>query len=221
MEAKWWTLIAVCCATFMFLLDVTIVIVALPDIRASFGADLASVQWTIDAYALSLAAVLLTAGSLADTFGRRRLFLIGLAVFTLASLACGVAQSATMLVLCRVVQGIGGATIFSTALALLAQTFQGRERGVAFGIWGAGPGIATALGPVLGGALVSGLGWRWIFFVNLPIGLVAIAIAATKIGEWRPPHARRLDLPGAGLFTAGLVSLVLGLIESGKRGWAD
>lgn len=220
-QREWWTLVAVCLGTFMLLLDVTIVIVALPDIRTALGARVSDVQWIVDAYALSLAALLLTAGSLADLLGRRRVYVAGLALFTAASVLCGLAQSPLMLILSRVVQGIGGAVMFSTALALLAQTFHGRERGTAFGIWGAVTGISTALGPVLGGLLTSGLSWRWIFLVNLPVGIVAIAITLRAVAEARPEHARRIDLPGVAVFTAGLLSLVYGLIRASDHGWTD
>ena len=218
---KGWTLLAVCLGTFMLLLDVTIVIVALPDIRTALGGSFSDVQWTIDAYSLSLAALLLPTGSLADLYGRRRLFAIGLAIFTTGSLLCGLAQSPLMLTLCRAGQGVGGAAMFATSLALLAQTFQGRERGPAFGIWGAVAGVSTALGPVLGGLIVSGLGWRWIFLVNLPVGIFAIAITLTRVQEWRPPVARRVDVPGFLVFTAGLVSLVYALIRASEDGWGD
>jgi EmrB/QacA subfamily drug resistance transporter len=216
-----WTLLAVCLGTFMLLLDITIVIVALPDVRTSLHAGFSDVQWTIDAYSLSLAALLLPMGSLADLYGRRRVFAVGLAVFTVGSLLCGVAQSPLMLILCRAAQGVGGATVFATSLALLAQTFHGRARGTAFGVWGAVAGVSTALGPVLGGLLTSGLSWRWIFLVNLPIGAIAIAITLTRVQEFRPGHARRIDVAGFAVFTAGLVALVFGLIESGERGWGD
>src|SRR5664280_662007 len=139
MEKKWWTLVVVCAATFMLLLDVTIVIVALPAIQSGLHATFSDVQWVVDAYALTLASVLLTAGSLADRYGRRLLFTIGLVVFTLGSLLCGVAQSPIMLILSRSAQGVGGAILFATSLALLAQSFHGHERGVAFGVWGAAP----------------------------------------------------------------------------------
>jgi len=218
---KRWTLLAVCLGTFMLLLDVTIVVVALPDIRTSLDAGFSSVQWTIDAYSLSLAAVLLPSGSLADLLGRRRVFAAGLVLFTLASLLCGIAQSSTMLVVFRAVQGIGGAAVFATSLALLAQTFHGKERGTAFAVWGAVAGVSTALGPVLGGLLTSGLSWRWIFLVNLPIGIFAVAITLTRVQEFRPGHARRLDVAGFAVFTAGLVALVYGLIEASSRGWGD
>src|SRR5262249_15689042 len=160
----------------MLLLDVTIVIVALPDIQTHLDAGFAEVQWVIDAYALTLASLLLTSGSFADLFGRRRVFEIGLVVFTLGSLLCGVAQDPLMLILSRGAQGIGGAMLFATSLALLAHSFQGRERGVAFGVWGAVTGIATSLGPILGGVITSGISWRGIFLVNVPIGIAAVVL---------------------------------------------
>ncbi len=218
---KNWTLAAVLLGTFMLLVDITIVIVALPDIRDSLHTSFSDVQWTIDAYSLSLAALLLPAGSLADILGRRRVFALGLGLFTLGSLLCGLAQSGLMLIICRAVQGVGGATVFATSLALLAQTFHGRERGMAFGAWGAVAGVATALGPLLGGLLTTELSWRWIFLVNLPVGIVAVVITLTRVREFRPPHARRVDLAGFGVFTLGLVALVYGLIESSRRGWGD
>jgi EmrB/QacA subfamily drug resistance transporter len=218
---KNWTLAAVCLGTFMLLLDVTIVVVALPSIRGSLHTSFSDVQWTVDAYSLSLAALLLPTGSLADILGRRRVFALGLGVFTLGSLFCGLAPSGLMLIVSRAVQGAGGATVFATSLALLAQTFHGRERGVAFGAWGAVAGISSALGPLLGGLLTTDLSWRWIFYVNLPIGIIAILITLTRVQEFRPPHARRIDFPGFAVFTLGLVALVYGLIESGPRGWND
>ena len=219
-DAKWWTLTAVAIGTFMLLLDITIVNVALPDIQISLNAAFSDLQWVIDAYALTLAAFLLTTGSLADLFGRRRLYLIGLVVFTAASALCGGAQSTLMLELSRGLQGIGGATMFSVSLALLADAFRGgRERGIAFGVWGALAGIAVAVGPVAGGALVSSLSWRWIFFVNLPIGVVALALTAAKVAESRDERARRPDWLGFVVFSAALASLVYALIESGRSGF--
>ena len=150
---KWWTLGAVSVGTFMLLLDITIVNVALPDIQRALGASFDDLQWVIDAYALALAALLLTAGSLADLLGRRRVFAFGLALFTLASLLCGLAGSPLQLILARGVQGVGGAVMFSTSLALIAQEFHGRDRGTAFGLWGATTGAAVAVGPLVGGAL--------------------------------------------------------------------
>ena len=221
-SSKWWTLTAVALGTFMLLLDITIVNVALPDIQQSLNASFSDLQWVIDAYALTLAALLLTTGSLADLFGRRRLYLVGLVVFTAASALCGAAQSPLMLELSRGLQGIGGATMFAVSLALLADAFRGgRERGIAFGVWGALAGIAVAVGPVVGGALVSSLSWRWIFFVNLPVGIVALALTATKVVESRDEGARRPDWPGFVTFSAALASLVYALIESGRSGFTS
>jgi len=219
--SRWWTLAAVCLGTFMLLLDITIVNVALPSIQAELHASFADLQWVVDAYALTLAALLLTTGSLADLFGRRRLYLVGLAVFTGASALCGAAQDPLMLELSRGLQGIGGAAMFSVSLALLAATFQGRDRGVAFGVWGAITGLAVAIGPIVGGGLVTGLSWRWIFYVNLPIGLAALAITATRVAESRNPEASRPDWAGFAVFTAGLAALVYALIESGRSGFGS
>jgi len=218
---KWWTLLAVCLGTFMLLLDVTIVNVALPDIQSALSSSFSDLQWVVDAYALTLAALLLTTGSLADMYGRRRLYLIGLVVFTIASLLCGLAQDTLMLQLSRALQGIGGAIMFSVSLALLADAFRGRDRGTAFAIWGAITGLAVAIGPLLGGALTSGLSWRWIFFVNLPVGIAAVAITATRVAESRAPHARRPDWAGFVVFTLGLAALIYGLIESSESSFGD
>ena len=221
MDRKWWTLTAVCTGVFMLLLDVTIVNVALPDIETAFKASLSDLQWVIDAYALTLAALLLTAGSLADLFGRRMVFATGIVVFVAGSVLCGVAQSATMLSLSRGFQGIGGAIMFATALALLAQAFPPRERAVAFGAFGAVTGVAVAAGPVLGGALTSGLSWRWIFFVNVPIGIFALAVTLAKVQESKLPGAPTPDIPGFITFSLSLAGLVYGLIRSEPDGWSS
>ncbi|HXW87238.1 MAG TPA: MFS transporter [Streptosporangiaceae bacterium] len=218
---KWWTLVAVCLGTFMLLLDITIVNVALPDIQRALNSTFSDLQWIIDAYALTLAAFLLTAGSLADMYGRRLLYLIGLAIFTCASVLCGFATSTLMLQLSRAVQGVGGAIMFAVSLALLADAFRGKDRGVAFGVWGAITGLAVAIGPLLGGILTTGISWRWIFFVNAPIGVVAIVISVRRVSESREPQASRPDWAGFALFTVALASLVYGLIESNERGFTD
>jgi len=218
---KWWTLVAVCLGTFMLLLDVTIVNVALPDIQQALNSSFSDLQWIVDAYALTLAAFLLTAGSLADMYGRRLLYLIGLVVFTLASALCGFAASTLMLQLSRALQGAGGAIMFAVSLALLADAFRGKDRGVAFGVWGAVTGLAVAIGPLLGGLLTTGLSWRWIFFVNAPIGIAAVIISVLKVAESRAPHASRPDWAGFSLFTVALSSLVYGLIESNQRSFTD
>ena len=221
MAKKWWVLLVVCAGTFMLLLDVTIVVVALPDIQTGLHTTFADVQWVVDAYALTLASLLLTAGILADRYGRRLLFVIGLVIFTGGSLLCGLAQSPLMLILSRALQGVGGAILFATSLALLAQTFHGRERGVAFGVWGAITGISTALGPILGGIITSGISWRGIFLVNIPVGIAAIAISLWQLDESKRPQASRPDWAGFATLTAGLVGLVYGLIRAGEISWSD
>ncbi len=218
---KWWTLVAVCLGTFMLLLDITIVNVALPDIQRVLHSSFSDLQWVVDAYALTLAAFLLTAGSLADMYGRRLLYLVGLAVFTGASVLCGFAATTLMLQLSRGLQGVGGAIMFAVSLALLADAFRGRDRGVAFGVWGTVTGLAVAIGPLLGGVLTSGLSWRYIFFVNVPIGIAAVAITITRVAESRAPQASRPDWPGFLIFTVALSSLVYGLIESNQRSFTD
>ena len=218
---KWWTLVAVCLGTFMLLLDITIVNVALPDIQRALNSSFSDLQWIVDAYALTLAAFLLTTGSLADMYGRRLLYLVGLVVFTFASVLCGFAVSTLMLQLSRALQGVGGAIMFAVSLALLADSFRGKDRGIAFGVWGAVTGLAVAIGPLLGGVLTSGISWRWIFFVNAPIGIAAVIIAVSKVAESRAPQASRPDWPGFVLFTLALSSLVYGLIESNQRSFTD
>jgi EmrB/QacA subfamily drug resistance transporter len=221
LDKKWWTLLAVLAGTFMLLLDITIVIVALPDIQTSLHASFSDVQWVIDAYALTLASLLLTSGVLADRYGRRRLFAIGLGIFTAGSLLCGLAQSPVMLIVSRSAQGVGGAVMFATSLALLAQSFQGRERGVAFGAWGAVTGVAVALGPILGGLITTGISWRGIFLVNVPIGALAIGVTLARVDESRADHVNRPDWVGFVLLTAGLIVAVYGLTEAGETNWGS
>jgi EmrB/QacA subfamily drug resistance transporter len=218
---KWWTLGAVLIGVFMLLLDITIVNVALPVIRADLDASFSDLQWVIDAYALTLAALLLVSGSFADLIGRRRVFVLGLVLFSAASFACGLAQSPLMLIISRGVQGIGGAMLFATSLALIAQAFTGRDRGTAFGIWGATIGAAVAIGPLVGGALTDGIGWEWIFFVNVPIGIAAVFITLAKVDESKDPHPAGIDWGGAVTFTAALFMLVLGLIRGNDEGWGS
>src|SRR5882757_5102671 len=221
MERKWWTLLAVCLATFMLLLDITIVNVALPDISSELHTSFSDLQWVIDAYALMLAALLLTAGSLADLLGRRRVFALGLASFTIASVLCALAPSALVLILARGAQGIGGAAMFATSLALLAQEFQGGERGTAFGIWGATTGAAVAIGPLVGGALTSAFGWPSIFYLNVPIGIATLAITLRKLPESRDENAGGIDWAGLVTFTAALFLLVFALIRGNEEGWGS
>jgi EmrB/QacA subfamily drug resistance transporter len=220
MDRKWSTLLAVCTGIFMLLLDLTIVNVALPDIQRAFHAPLSDLQWTIDAYALTLAAFLLTSGALADQFGRRRLFALGLTVFTAGSLLCGLASGSLFLIVARAGQGIGGAIMFATSLALIAQAFpRGRERAIAFAVLGATTGVAVAVGPVLGGVLTSEISWRWIFFVNVPVGILALLVTLTRVDESRSPIVSRPDLVGFLTFSGALGLLTFGLIRSNPDGW--
>src|SRR5256714_12952750 len=221
MERKWWTLVAVCVATFMLLLDITIVNVALPDIQRQTGASFDQLQWVVDAYALALAGLLLAAGSLADRLGRRSSFAAGLGLFSLASLLCGLSGDATLLDFARGLQGVGGAAMFATSLALLAQEFQGRERGTAFGVWGATIGGAVAIGPLIGGVLTEGLGWEWIFFVNVPIGIATIVLTQARVHETRDPTASGVDWIGTTTFSAALIALVFALIRGNAEGWGS
>jgi EmrB/QacA subfamily drug resistance transporter len=218
---RWWTLGAVCVATFMLLLDVTIVNVALPDIQRDLGSSFEDLQWVVDAYALTLAAFLLTAGSLADRVGRRRVFIAGLALFTVASLLCGLSTSPTALNLSRALQGVGGAAMFATSLALLASAFTGRERGTALGIWGATTGASVAIGPLVGGVLVEHVSWQSIFFVNLPIGLATIAVTLRMVGESRAADPDPIDWPGLVTFSVGLFALVFALVRGNSSGWGS
>ena len=221
MDKKWWTLVAVCTGTFMLLLDVTIVTVAQPAIQGGLHASFSDVQWVLDAYALTLASLLLTSGVLADRYGRKRLFQVGLVIFTLGSLMCGLARDPLMLILSRSGQGVGGAIMFATSLALLGHSFRGRDRGVAFGVWGAITGVSTALGPVLGGVITTDWSWRGIFLVNVPIGVLAVALTAWRVEESSSPHPAPPDWAGFALLTTGLVSLIYGLIRAGENSWSD
>ncbi len=221
LDRKWWTLIAVCTATFMLLLDITVVNVALPAIQRSLHSSFSDLQWVVDAYSLTLAAFLLTAGVLGDMYGRRAIFAIGLVVFTVSSLVCGLASSSTMLNFARAVQGVGGAIMFATSVALIASAFQGRERGTAFGIYGAVLGGAVAVGPLVGGALTSAIGWEWIFFVNVPVGVIAVAITLAKVVESREPNTRRVDWLGFGSLSGLLFMLVLALVRGNADGWTS
>ena len=221
MARKWWTLLATCVATFMLLLDITIVNVALPSIQEDLDASFSDLQWVVDAYALTLAAFLLTAGSLGDRLGRRRVFTAGFAIFSGASLLCGLSNDPTHLNLARGLQGIGGAAMFATTLALIAQEFRGPERATAFGIWGATIGGAVAIGPLVGGAITDAFGWEWIFFVNVPIGIGAIALTQAKLAESRNPDAEPIDWPGLATFSAALFLLVYGLVRGNPDGWSS
>ncbi len=222
MARKWWTLGAVSVATFMLLLDITVVNTALPAIQRDLGGSFSDLQWVIDAYALSLAALVLTAGSLADRFGRRRVFTAGLGIFSVASLLCALAPDPTFLNIARALQGVGGAIMFAVSLALVAQEFPaGRERGMAMGIYGATIGIAVAIGPLVGGLLTDGLGWQSVFLLNVPIGAAAIAVTVWKLAESRDPNATRVDWAGLATFSTALFLLVLALVRGNDEGWGS
>jgi EmrB/QacA subfamily drug resistance transporter len=221
MDRKWWTLVAVCVATFMLLLDITVVNVALPEIQADLDASLSSLQWVVDAYALTLAAFLLVFGSVGDRIGRRRVFAFGFGLFTVASLLCGLAGEPTLLNLARGLQGVGGAAMFATALALIAQEFEGSERATAVGIWGATVGGAVAVGPLVGGFLTEGLGWEWIFFVNVPIGIAAVALTNARLANVKATDPQPIDWLGLVTFSAGLFLLIFGLIRGNPEGWGS
>lgn len=218
---RWAPLVAVCLGTFMLLVDVTIVNVALPDMAIDLDASFAGLQWVVDGYALALAALLLLIGSISDVVGRLRSYLIGLGVFLVSSLACGIAPSDTFLVAGRAVQGIGAAAMLATTVALLNTAYQGRDRGTAFGVWGATAGAAAATGPILGGVLTEALSWRWIFLVNIPVGLVAIYLARRALAESRLDHHPRIDWAGGAAFTVAAASLTFALIRVTEAGWTS
>jgi EmrB/QacA subfamily drug resistance transporter len=220
-SARKWTLLAVCLTTFMLLLDITVVVVALPNMQERFDASLTGLQWVVDAYALSLAALILTAGALADRYGRRLVFMAGVLLFTFSSLLCGLAWNITTLDVARALQGIGGAALFATALALIGHEYRGPERFGALAVWGATVGAAVASGPLIGGLLTDGLGWRWIFFVNIPVGVFAFAVARTRISESRDEGARRTDVSGLVTFSAALFLIVFGILRGNASGWTS
>lgn len=203
-------------------LDVTIVNVALPSIGRDFGASVSGLQWTVDAYTLVLASLLMIAGSTADRLGRKRTFVVGLLVFSVGSLLCSLAPDLTTLVLCRMVQAVGGSMLNPVAMSIITNTFTDpRERAQAVGVWGAVVGVSMALGPVVGGLLVGSVGWRSIFWINVPVGLVALGLTLRFIPESRAPKARRVDGVGQALWVVLLASLTYGIIEAPNRGWAS
>jgi EmrB/QacA subfamily drug resistance transporter len=214
------TLVVVSLALFMVVLDNLIVTVALPAIRADLGATLESLEWTINAYTLAFAVMLMPGAALADRFGRRRLFLGGLALFTAASAAAALAPSAGALLAARAVQGVGGAIVAPLTLTLIASAFPAERRGAALGIWSAISGLGVALGPLVGGAVVEGISWHWIFWINVPIGLVVIPVAARLLSESYGPSTT-LDLPGVGLAATGLFGVVFGLVRGQGDGWGS
>ena len=220
-DARKWTLLAVCLTTFMLLLDITVVVVALPKIQEDFDASFTGLQWVVDAYALTLAALILTAGALADRYGRRAMFIVGVVLFTAASALCGAAWSTASLDVARALQGVGGAALFATALALIGHEYRGPERFHALAVWGATIGAAVASGPLIGGILTDALGWRWIFFVNIPVGAFALVVALRRIVESRDEGAVRTDVLGLVTFSASLFLIVFGILRGNARGWTS
>ena len=218
MDRKWGTLLTVCVGTFMLLLDITIVNVALPAIQRHLHATFSDLQWVVDAYALTLATCVLTAGSLADLFGRKRLFIIGIILFTAASAACGAANDPLFLIIARALQGIGAALLVPGSLAILSASFPEAERGRAIGTWSGFTGITTALGPVLGGWLIDHASWRWAFLLNLPLAAMVLWLARSHVPETRNPEQRGLDWIGATLATFALGATVYALLSSSTRG---
>ena len=218
---KWLPLTTICLGTFMLLIDVTIVNVALPDMVAGLGASFGALQWVVDAYALTLAALVLGAGSIADRTGHRRTYIGGLAVFALSSLMCGLAPGPGVLIAARAVQGIGAAAMFATTFALLNSAYTGRDRGSAYGVWGAVAGASAAVGPVLGGLLTQSASWRWIFFVNLPVSAVAVALCVTALTADRPAARGRTDFGGIATFSAAAGCATYALIRANEEGWSD
>ena len=219
---RWWTLGALAFALFMIMLDNTVVNVALPSIQRDLGIGLSELEWTVNAYALTFAVLMLTGGKLADFVGRRRVFLIGLAIFTLSSLACGLATSGGMLIGARTVQGVGAALMLPATLSIISATFPPHERGMAIGIWAGVSAMALAIGPLIGGLLTEHVDWSWIFFVNVPIGAVGLVVGRLVIGESRDTsEGQRLDVPGLLASAVGLFALTFALIEANAYGWSD
>jgi EmrB/QacA subfamily drug resistance transporter len=219
---KWLGLALLAAVQFMVVLDIAIVNVALPSIQTDLDFSQANLQWVISAYALVFGGFLLLGGRTADLLGRRRIFMVGLVMFTIGSLLCGLAWDETSLIAARAIQGLGAATISPAALAILMTTFaEGRERNIALGVWGAVGGFGAAAGVLLGGVLTDSLSWEWIFFVNIPVGLVALALTPGLLGESRDTRVKTFDALGAVLVTSGLSTLVLGITQGNEWGWGS
>jgi EmrB/QacA subfamily drug resistance transporter len=219
---KWWTLAAVAFGLFMIMLDNTVVNVALPSIERDLKIRISQLEWIVTAYALVFAALLITGGKLADLLGRRKIFVVGLAIFTLSSLACGFAPSANFLIAARAVQGVGAALMNPASLSIITSTFPPRQRGQAIGIWAGVSALALAIGPLVGGLIVDNIGWNWIFFVNVPVGIVGIVVSQFFITESRDTsHEQSVDFPGLLTSGAGLFALTYALIEGNQLGWSS
>lgn len=215
-----WTLGIVTVALFMVVLDNLVVSVALPTIHRDLGTSIQALEWTVNAYVLAYAVLLLTGAALGDRFGRKRMFLLGLAVFTGASALAALARSSDLLIAARAVQGAGAAVVTPLTLTLLAEAFPAERRGIAIGVWSGVSGVAVALGPLVGGAVVQGISWHWIFWINVPIGLALAPLAARWLTESRGPYGK-LDLPGLALASTGLFGVVFGLVRAQSLGWSS
>jgi EmrB/QacA subfamily drug resistance transporter len=219
---KWWTLGALAFALFMIMLDNTVVNVALPSIQRDLGIGLSELEWTVNAYALTFAVLMLSGGKLADFFGRKRVFLLGLVFFTLSSLACGLATTGEMLIGARTAQGVGAALMLPATLSIISATFPPRQRGMAIGIWAGVSAMALAIGPLIGGLVTEHIDWSWIFFLNVPIGVLGLIVGWFVIRESRDTSAeQRLDIPGLLASGIGLFALTFALIEANSYGWTD
>src|SRR5436853_665847 len=215
----WWTFALTSAALFMVTLDNLVVTTALPVIRTDLHAGLSGLEWTVNAYTLTFAVLLLTGAALGDRFGRRRVFALGLGVFTLASAAAALAPTIGALDAARAVQGLGGAIVLPLTLTILSASVPSERRGVAIGAWGGISGLAVAFGPVVGGAVVSGFSWHWVFWLNVPIGLLLVPLVLTRLEESRGPHGS-VDLPGLVLASTGLLGIVWGLVRANTVGWS-
>ena len=219
---KWWTLAAVAFGLFMIMLDNTVVNVALPSIERDLHVSISSLEWVVTAYALTFAALLITGGKLGDLFGRRRIFILGIAIFTLSSLACGLAPTSGFLIGARAVQGVGAALMNPASLSIITATFPPRERGQAIGIWAGVSAMALAIGPLVGGLIVDNINWNWIFFINVPVGVLGIVVSQLVIKESRDTsHEQSIDVPGLITSSAGLFALTYALIEGNGHGWTS
>jgi EmrB/QacA subfamily drug resistance transporter len=218
---KWWTLLAVAFGLFMIMLDNTVVNVALPSIREDLGISISELEWVVNGYALTFGVLLLSGGKLADMLGRRRIFIVGLVIFTASSFFCGFANSAGVLIGARVVQGVGAALMNPATLSIITATFPPRQRGTAIGIWAGVSALALAIGPLFGGAITEHISWSWIFYINVPIGILGILAARIFIDESRDMTEQRLDFPGLATSAIALFALTYGLIKSNERGWGD